>query len=84
MFKYVSVLSSFKCWPSCDQVCESLWPQLLWPVLLRKLLRQQSMNINIWIAIRLLHARGSPADTADFFGALVEDVADRDGDVDTA
>ena len=41
------------------------------------------MNINIWIAIRLLHARGSPANTADFFGTLVEDVADGDGDVDT-
>lgn len=40
------------------------------------------MNINIRVPIRLLHAHGSPADTADFFGALVEDVADRDGDVD--
>lgn len=40
------------------------------------------MNINVRISVRLLHARGSPADTADFFGALVEDLADRDGDVD--
>lgn len=58
-------------------------PQSLWPILLRKLLRKQSMNVNIRIPVRLLHARGSPADATDFFGALVEDVADRDGDVDT-
>jgi hypothetical protein len=64
--------------PACSKSPESLW---LVPI--HELLREQSVDVNIRVPVRLLHARSSPSNTADFCGALVEDVADSNSNIDT-
>jgi hypothetical protein len=42
------------------------------------------MHSNIRIAIRRLHARSSPTHTTNILRALIEDMSDSDGNVNTA